>query len=54
MMDLGLNGEKIKTSKLIHCGIDTANNYGSVNDPLYKSSTIIFKNYKDYIDAKKK
>ena len=46
-------GKNKKTSKLIHCGIDTANNYGSVNDPLYKSSTIIFKNYKDYIDAKK-
>jgi len=43
---------KIKT-KLIHSGIDTIKNYGSLSDPVYKSSTLIFKNYKEYIIAKK-
>ena len=43
---------KIKT-KLIHSGIDTVKNYGSLGDPLYKSSTLIFKNYKEYLLAKK-
>jgi cystathionine beta-lyase len=44
--------DKIKT-KLIHSGIDTIKNYGSLSDPVYKSSTLIFKNYKEYILAKK-
>ena len=43
---------KIKT-KLIHNGIDTVKNYGSLSDPLYKSSTLIFKDYKEYLLAKK-
>ena len=43
---------KIKT-KLIHNGIDTVKNFGSLSDPLYKSSTLIFKDYKEYLLAKK-
>ena len=43
---------KIKT-RLIHSGIDTAKNHGSLSDPLYKTSTLIFKNYEEYILAKK-
>ena len=43
---------KIKT-KLIHNGIDTVKNYGSLSDPLYKSSTLIFRDYKEYLLAKK-
>jgi len=42
---------KIKT-RLIHSGIDTAKNHGSLSDPLYKTSTLIFKNYEEYILAK--
>ena len=43
---------KIKT-RLIHSGIDTDKNHGSLSDPIYKSSTLIFKNYKEYVLAKK-
>ena len=43
---------KIKT-RLIHSGIDTLKNHGSLSDPTYKSSTLIFKDYKEYILAKK-
>ena len=43
---------KIKT-RLIHSGIDTVKNHGSLSDPIYKSSTLIFKNYKEYVLAKK-
>ena len=42
---------KIKT-RLIHSGIDTVKNHGSLSDPIYKSSTLIFKNYKEYTLAK--
>jgi len=43
---------KIKT-RLIHSGIDPVKNYGSLSDPIYKSSTLIFKDYKEYLLAKK-
>ena len=43
---------KIKT-RLIHSGIDTLKNHGSLSDPIYKSSTLIFKNYREYTLAKK-
>ena len=44
---------KNKIKQLIHNGIDTVKNYGSLSDPLYKSSTLIFKDYKEYLLAKK-
>ena len=46
-------GKRKINTKLIHCGIDTIKNYGSLSDPLFKSSTLIFNNYEEYNLAKK-
>ena len=46
-------GKKVDT-KVIHYGSDPKNNHGSINDPIYKNSTLIFKNYKSFLESKKK
>ena len=45
-------GKKIKT-KLIHDGSDPRKHYGSINNPIYKNSTLIFESYKTFLHAKK-
>ncbi len=45
-------GKKIKTN-LIHFGSDPKKHHGSINSPVYKNSTLIFENYKAYLNAKK-
>ena len=50
---MGKNKINIKT-KLIHYGIDPNEHHGSLSNPVYKNSTLIFKNYNDYLEAKKK
>ena len=45
-------GKKV-TTKIIHNGSDPSKHYGSINIPLYKNSTLIFKNYRSFLDAKK-
>ena len=44
-------GKKIRT-ETIHYGVDPENHHGSINDPIYKNSTLIFKNYKSFLNAK--
>ncbi len=43
---------KIK-SNLIKLGSNPNLHHGSLSDPIYRTSTIIFKNYKSFVDAKK-
>ena len=38
-------GKKIRT-ETIHYGVDPDVHYGSINDPIYKNSTLVFQNYK--------
>ena len=45
-------GKKIRT-KTIHHGVDPEVHYGAINDPIYKNSTLIFQNYKSFLNAKK-
>ncbi len=45
-------GKKIST-QTIHYGVDPKTHYGSINDPIYKNSTLIFQDYKTFINAKK-
>ncbi len=45
-------GKKIRT-KTIHVGVDPKSQYGSISDPIYKNSTLVFKNYKSFLSAKK-
>ena len=45
-------GKKV-TTKIIHNGSDPNKHYGSINIPIYKNSTLIFKNYRSFLDAKK-
>ena len=45
-------GKKIKTN-LIHDGSDPQKHYGSINSPIYKNSTLIFEDYKTFLQAKK-
>ena len=45
-------GKKIRTDT-IHLGVEPDNHYGSINDPIYKNSTLVFQNYKSFLDAKK-
>ena len=52
-MDPGHNGEKNKNRKTIHYGVDPDIHYGSINDPIYKNSTLVFQNYKSFLNAKK-
>lgn len=45
-------GKKINT-KIIHFGSDPNIHFGSLNDPIYRNSTLIFQNYESLIKAKK-
>ena len=45
-------GKKIRT-ETIHYGVDPDIHYGSINDPIYKNSTLVFQNYKSFLEAKK-
>jgi len=45
-------GKKISTS-IIHSGSDPKIHFGSINDPVYKNSTLVFDDYKSFIKAKK-
>jgi len=45
-------GKKIKTN-IIHVGSNPENNHGSITDPIYKNSTLIFKNYSSFVESKK-
>ena len=49
---MGRMGKKVKTD-LIHIGIDPDQHFGSINDPIYKNSTLIFKDYRAFLEAKK-
>ena len=40
-------------SKLIKLGSNPEKHHGSLSDPVYKTSTIIFEDYKSFIKAKK-
>ena len=54
MMDLGPNGEKLKKkTKIIQSGLEPDKINGSLTTPIYHNSTIAFKNYKNFINAKK-
>tara|TARA_X000001036_G_scaffold404956_1_gene412599 strand:+ start:1219 stop:2376 length:1158 start_codon:yes stop_codon:yes gene_type:complete len=46
-------GKKINTS-IIHSGSDPKIHFGSINDPVYKNSTLVFDDYNSFIKAKKK
>ena len=52
MMVHGLNGEKNK-NKSNSDGSDPQKHYGSINSPIYKNSTLIFEDYKTFLQAKK-
>ena len=41
------------TKDLIKLGSDPNLHHGSLSDPVYKTSTIIFNDYKSFLDAKK-
>ncbi len=45
-------GKKVRT-ETIHFGVEPDNHFGSISDPIYKNSTLIFHNYKSFLDAKK-
>ena len=45
-------GKKIE-SRLIKLGSNPEIHHGSLSDPIYKTSTIIFDDYKSFIKAKK-
>ena len=49
---MGRMGKKIDT-KIIHEGSNPEIHQGSINDPIFKNSTLIFKNYKSFLNAKK-
>ncbi len=46
-------GKKEIESKLIKYGSDPLIHHGSLSDPIYKTSTIIFNSYKDFLKARK-
>jgi len=46
-------GKKVDT-KIIHNGSDPKKHFGSINDPIYKNSTLIFNNYKNFLESKTK
>ena len=46
-------GKNKINSELIKLGSDPNLHHGSLSDPVYKTSTIIFNNYKSFLDAKK-
>ena len=43
-----------KETRFIHSGIDTKKFNGSLTTPIYHNSTIVFKNYSDFLKAKSK
>ncbi len=45
-------GKKINT-KIIHEGVDPKSHFGSITDPIYRNSTLIFENYESFLAAKK-
>ncbi len=45
-------GKKIKTN-IINLGSNPENNHGSISDPIFKNSTLIFKDYASFIESKK-
>ena len=45
-------GKKIRT-ETIHFGVEPENHYGSISDPIYRNSTLIFQNYNSFLNAKK-
>ena len=45
---------KTVDTKIIHDGSDPKKHFGSINDPIYKNSTLIFDNYKSFLRSKKK
>ena len=45
-------GKKVAT-KIIHTGSSPEKNFGSINIPVYKNSTLIFNNYNTFLNAKK-
>ncbi|PPR42985.1 MAG: Cystathionine beta-lyase [Alphaproteobacteria bacterium MarineAlpha8_Bin1] len=45
-------GKKINT-KIIHVGSNPEIHQGSINDPIFKNSTLVFKNYKSFLNAKR-
>ncbi len=49
---MGKKRINIKT-KLIHSGINPNEHQGSLSNPIYKNSTLVFKDYDGYLDAKK-
>ena len=46
-------GKNKINSELIKLGSDPYLHHGSLSDPIYKTSTIIFNDYKSFLDAKK-
>ena len=50
---MGRMGKKKLNSELIKLGSDPDLHHGSLSDPIYKTSTIIFNDYKSFLDAKK-
>ena len=46
-------GKNKINSELIKLGSDPNLHHGSLSDPIYKTSTIIFNDYKSFLDAKK-
>ena len=46
-------GKNKINSELIKLGSDPSLHHGSLSDPIYKTSTIIFNDYKSFLDAKK-
>ena len=45
-------GKRIRT-ETIHYGVNPETHHGSISDPIYKNSTLIFKNYKSFLNARK-
>ena len=46
-------GKKLDTN-IIHFGSNPNEHYGSINDPIYKNSTLIFNDYDSYLNSKMK
>jgi len=46
-------GKKNIETKIIYVGSDPKAHHGSLSDPIYKNSTLIFNNYKAFLEAKK-
>ncbi len=46
-------GKRIDT-RILHIGSEPKLHFGSINDPIYKNSTLIFKDYEAFLDSKSK